>query len=138
MKTSWYLDLICFSSKELCKPFLFTMIVIIIIGHFFSFYIFFYTQQDFVFYFLIYICNVHNHIVPFFSSSCLERIWYLSVTFFFCFFLSLFIIFIIFSWWIFRNFYICQKCFTRKSLEDIKLLQVKFIMIYIIHKKLVL
>ena len=50
---------------------------------FFSFYnIFCYTWQAFVFHLLRDFCNVYNHIVAFFSCTCLERFWYLSQAFF--------------------------------------------------------
>ena len=47
---------------------------------------------------------VHYHNVAFFPS--LERLWYLSWAFFLYFF---FVVLIIFSWWIFRDFYMWKK-----------------------------
>ena len=109
--------------------------LIIIIRHFFSFYnIFFYTRQPFVSHFLLNFYIVHNHIVAFlffFFSKTL-----ISFTSFFL--KSFFIILIIFSWWIFRYFYICKTYFIKNFLEGIKILQLDFIVISIIHKILLL
>ena len=103
-----------------------------IIRRFFSFCnIFFYTKQAFVFHLLVVFCIVHDHIVPFISFSFSERLWYLSRVFLWSFFI---VLIIIFNLCIFRQFHKCKKKTIKKILEDIKIQQVSFIMIYIIHK----
>ena len=64
----------------------------------------------------------------------LEILWYLSQAFLESFFTVL----IVLSWRIFRHLYACKKKAIKKSLKDVKMLQVNFIMIYLISKILVL
>ena len=76
-----------FKEAKFCKLRYF---FIIIKKHLFLFYVFFYTQQAFVFHFLRDFCNGHNHIVVLsycfsilsYCFSSLERFCYLSETFF--------------------------------------------------------
>ena len=51
----------------------------------------------------------------FFSFSFLERLWYLLQAFW-----VIFIILITFSWWIFRQFYICKKIKDKRNLFKLK------------------
>ena len=110
--------------------------LIVIIRHFLSFYnIFFYTQQPFVSHFLLNFCIIHDHIVAFFIFFFFSKTLISFTSFFWK---SFFIILITFSWWIFRYFYICKTYFIKKLLEGIKIQQLDFIVISIIHKILLL
>ena len=89
--------------------------------------IFFYTQKGFLFHLLADFCIVH------FSFSSLEGLWYLSLGFF-----------VVFLYYFdniqllnFQKFSYFQKN-HKKLLEDIKLLEVNFVIIFIIHNILVL
>ena len=109
------------------------MFFIIIIRYFIWFFnSFFNTQQAFAFHLLV--DFLHR----------LRRYWCFFLFFFFRktdqFYKLSFLVFLYYLtniYWIFKQFYITNKNY-KKTLEDIKMLQVNFIMVCTIHKILVL